>query len=472
MSYTSVYYYALIALTVGLYYALKKQYRWIILLVSSMIFYALIIQSPFQMALFAAVIVISWFSGKLIEQHPDRRTLWTGLVLSLLPLLAVRLDAWQVMYLHGSARLLVPAGISFFSLQAAAYLVDIYKGKIQAQKNLLRYALFIAWFPQIIQGPIPRYEQLADQLNEGHEYDTDRFMKGIQLIIWGFFLKFMIADKAAPYVNTIFADYNAYQGFPVLMAGLLYSLQIYADFLACTTMSQGVSALFGITLADNFKHPYHSASIQEFWRRWHISLSSWLRDYVYIPLGGSRKGTFRRYVNLVIVFLVSGIWHGTGLTFIAWGLLHAFYQIFGAYTKNARDAFWQKTGISAGARHIISVISTLFLVMTGWIIFRASSLRAALRMILNLFVVNPWTLTDGTLLRCGLDTADWTVLLLSAAVLFMAEHIQKKIVIRDWFQKQNTAVRWTVYFLAIWCIWLLGSYGYGFDASDFIYGGF
>ena len=201
----------------------------------------------------------------------------------------------------------IPMGLAFYTLQMLSYLIDIASGKINAEKNLARYALYISFFPQILQGPIPRWSELAPQLFEGHEIREKNLREGLQLVLWGFFLKWMIADKAAILVNTVFDRFPSYQGVYILIAGILYSLQLYTDFLACVTLSQGVAQLFGISLADNSHQPYFSRSIREFWRRWHISLSRWLKDYVYIPLGGSRRGTAQKYRNLLLTFLISGL---------------------------------------------------------------------------------------------------------------------------------------------------------------------
>ena len=296
-------------------------------------------------------------------------------------------------------------GLSFFTMQVLAYLIDIYKGKIEPQRDFLKYALFLSFFPQILQGPIPRYEQLQHQLVEGHRFDETEFTKGFMLIIWCFFLKFMIADKAKIVVDTIFGNPEIYSGFFVLVGGTLYSIQLYADFLSCTTLAQGVSQMFGIHLAENFNHPYFATSIKDFWGRWHMSLSFWLRDYVYIPLGGSRHGTLRKYLNIIATFFVSGIWHGNGLNFVFWGMMHAFYQISGDLSRGARDSFVELLGIprDSGARKSISRICTFFLAMTAWIMFRAASLPQGLLMLKSMFTTyNPWIFFDDSLLRLGL----------------------------------------------------------------------
>ena len=299
MSYTSLIYYVMVIVLLIIYYAVPKRFRWLVLLSGSIYFYTQVIQRKGQIALFLLSIIISYLAGLILQKMRStanaaakRAVLFAGIFLSALPLILVRTgDFISGSVLH-TARVswIIPVGLSFYTLQLAAYLADIYKGKINAQTNPLKYGLFAAFFPQIIQGPIPRYKQLQKSLFNGNSFDPDNIMRGIQLVIWGFFLKYMIADKAAVIVNSVFDNHHAYAGVYVWVAAILYSIQLYADFLSCTTLSQGVAEMFGIHLVNNFSHPYFSASVKEFWRRWHMSLSFWLRDYVYIPLGGNKKG--------------------------------------------------------------------------------------------------------------------------------------------------------------------------------------
>ena len=341
---------------------------------------------------------------------------------------------------------------------------------------ILKYALFITFFPQIIQGPIPRYEKLGNELFEGHTFNSQGFMNGIQLIIWGFFLKFMIADKASIIVNTVFNNFATYNGLYVWIAAILYSLQLYTDFLACVTLSQGISLLFGISIDDNFQRPYFATSVKDFWRRWHMSLSSWLRDYVYIPLGGNRKGTCRKNINLLITFIVSGIWHGGQWSFVFWGLLHALYQIVGQFTKKMQKKAFQLLYIDWNSMVGIFIrrTFTFFWVMLAWIIFRATNLKIGLQMIKRMFTAfNPWIFFDNSLFRLGLSQKEWEVLIFAIVVLVLVSTLQERCFrIRNWFGHQAFLVRWIVYLASICCIWVLGTYGYGFDAKDFIYGGF
>ena len=338
MGYTTLVYYAMVIVLLIVYYVVPKRHRWFVLLLGSIYFYTQVISSKKQLAVFLLSIIVSYITGLILQKigssasvTTKRVILFVGISLTAFPLILVRIgDSICGSILHVSkVNWIVPVGLSFYTLQLVAYLADIYKGKINAQTDLMKYALFVTFFPQIIQGPIPRYKQLQKSLFDGNSFDPDNIMRGIQLVIWGFFLKYMIADKAAVIVNSVFDNHHAYAGVYVWVAAILYSIQLYADFLSCTTLSQGVAEMFGIHLVNNFSRPYFSASVKEFWRRWHMSLSFWLRDYVYIPLGGNKKGRLFKWINLIITFSVSGLWHGGSWKFLVWGLLHAFYQIIG-----------------------------------------------------------------------------------------------------------------------------------------------
>ena len=479
MSYTSWTYFVLVIFVFVLYYAVPKRAQWTVLLAGSTLFYYLAAGRDRKVCLvFVLTIAISYLGGLILEKNRSRILRAVFLIASIGPLLLVKGNVFIGRYLPGGGlkTLIVPLGLSFYSLQIYSYLFDVYEERVEPQRNFAKYCLFISFFPQIIQGPIPRYKQLGGQLFGGNDFEYRNLVRGTQLIIWGFFLKLMIADKAAVVVNTIFDRYPAYLGMYVLVGGVLYSLQLYTDFLACTTLSQGVSELFGIHLINNFERPYFSRSIKEFWRRWHISLSHWLRDYVYIPLGGNRKGTLSKYKNLIVTFAVIGIWHGGSWKFLFWGLLHAAYQLMGGWTYKIRDGIYNRIDIPKDSlpRRLIQTIGTFFWAMLAWIIFRASSLKGAVRMIASIFTVyNPWILFDDSLLKLGLVGKDWNVLILSLTILFIVSALQERQVrIRDWINEQHVVIRWPIYILAIWAILLMGTYGFGFNAQDFIYGGF
>lgn len=472
MTYTSLSYWIMVAILVPVYFILPKKVRYLALLAGSIFFY--FSASSGGKVIFFATMAISYLFGIMLERiEAGRKVLLTAAILACLgPLLLVNFHAYGLLRTGNVA---APLGLSFYSLQIVSYLADVACGKVKAQKNPLKYALFVSFFPQILQGPIPRYEQLGEQLFTGHSFEVRRFVRGCQLILWGFFLKFVIADKAGIAVNTIFGSPDYYVGQYVLLGGILYSFQLYADFMSCVELSRGVSEIFGIELVNNFNHPYFATSVQDFWRRWHISLSSWLRDYVYIPLGGNRKGKLRQYLNIIATFLVSGLWHGQGIHYIVWGLLHAFYQLVEKFLMVPREKIAKLLKMPFGslAWTCVRVPWTFFRVMLAWILFRAPSLRQALSMLFSLFRIrNPWVWFDGSLLQLGLDEKQWHILGYGIAVLLFVSICQEHINIRDWILRQHLVIRWTIYIAALTAVVLFGTYGYGYDASAFIYGGF
>ena len=472
MSFFSLPFYALLGITFITYYIIPLRFRWIILLASSIAFYYF--SCPEGIGIFLIFIVVSYGFSLWIDKARDRNSdlaiLLLGWALALLPLTMVKWSSFI-----GSDMFIIPLGMSFFSLQIVAYLTDIYKGKIEPQKNIFRYALFISWFPQIIQGPIPRYEQL-DKTLYGNRLDPDGVTKGFQLIIWGWFIILVIADKAAVLVNSVFDAYKGYSGFFVLIAGMLYCLQLYTDFSGCVCIAKGISELFGIHLPDNFNHPFFSQNIRDFWNRWHISLSTWLRDYIYFPLGGSRKGKMRQYLNIMIVFVISGLWHGNGMTFVIWGIINGLYRIIGDITWPWRKGIYDKLHLDTGniVFRLFRTLFTSFLVMIAFIMFRADTVEQGIYMISSLFSSwNPWVLSNGSMLLLGLDRTDWIVLGMSTALLVLVSCIQEKgICIRDKVMRMPFILRWVVYLTAIVIIVLCGTYGFGFNTADFIYGGF
>ena len=486
MSYLSLNYAVFTAALLLIYYLFslihQGRFQWLILLLGSVVFYVLCAGSIGTVLLFLVPVAAAWLGALLLEKTSDspglRKVVFGGTVLLiLLPLLFFRI--WSFLPGKGAGTfaesILVPVGVSFYTLQLIAYVTDCRRGKIRPQRNPLRYLLFASFFPQIIQGPIPRYEQLDSQLFAPHPFEYENMSRGALKVVWGFFLKLMIADKAAVFVNQVF-DGDRYMGWYIVVAAMLYALQLYTDFYACTSISQGVAQLFGIDLPVNFRRPYFALSVRDFWRRWHISLSTWLRDYVYIPLGGSRKGKPRRMINLVLVFLVSGLWHGAGKNFLVWGLLHAFFQIAGDLTLPLRDRVFAflMIGKASLTRRLLSRIWVFVLVTAAWVFFRAADLSTALSLIRNVFrQVNPWALWGTELFLPGLDIREFMILLMSAALLlFVGWRQERGISLQQWFVRQHLILRWGILLGAIAVFWIFGTYGYGFDAQAFIYGGF
>lgn len=486
MSYTSIGFYFFLTAALLVYYMIPVSFRWTVLLAGSVLFYFMAYRTGWWILLIqilltyiAGMFIGGGYGGYLVSSCRFKKVIFfLALALTIFPWFCIKNGNFiSNSILHGpSMAWIVPLGISFYTLQMVSYLADIYMGKIQAQSSLPKYALFILFFPQIVQGPIPRYGELAEQLYGGHLFDEREFSRGVQKILWGFFLKFMVADKSAVIVDEIFAHPYQYTGCYVLTAGVLYSIELYADFMACTEICRGAAGLFGIHLGDNFMRPYLAVSIKDFWRRWHISLSRWLRDYIYIPLGGSRKGELSKYINLTITFAVSGIWHGAGYKFLVWGMLHALYQIAGSLTKNIQNRVYDflKLQRQLPERKVLQRIGVFFWVMLAWVVFRADSLTIGIGMVKSIFTVhNPWIFFDDSLLFLGFGWKEWCVLLASIGVLLVVGHKQEQGKhIGEHILSLPFYMRCGIYIASILSIMVLGTYGFGFNAQDFIYQGF
>lgn len=458
------------------YYAVPKKMRWGVLLLSSMIFYVWSVPYLILYLLFSAV--TTFVFGKWVENHKEKGKGMLAAVIAanLAVLLALKFyPLCEVKWGFPALKLLMPMGVSFYTLQVIAYCVDVYKGKTEAQGNFLKYLLFVSFFPQILQGPIPRYNQLKTQLFEEHDFDYFTVKSGLQLMLWGMFLKMVVADRAAIFVNTVFPEYHLYAGGILLAAAVLYSIQLYTDFLGCVCIAMGAAQVYGIRLQTNFERPYLAVSVKDFWRRWHISLSSWLRDYVYIPLGGNRKGKLRRYVNLMLTFLVSGIWHGSGMQYIFWGMMQGGYQIAGEVLMPIRKKVRALLKVEENASLLIvwQRICTFVMITASWVIFRSENLRSGLAMLKRIITdVTPWVFFDGSLYTCGITKHHFSALILCVVLVMLIELRQEKEPIREMLEKQHVIVRWCIYLGAIALITVLGVYGPGYDATQFLYGQF
>ena len=267
--------------------------------------------------------------------------------------------------------ILLPVGISFYIFQALGYSIDVYRGNVRAERNFFTYALFVSFFPQLVAGPIERSTNLLPQFKEYHKFDYDFAMSGFKLMLWGYFIKLCIADRAALYVDPVFNNINSHDGCSTLVASILFTIQIYGDFAGYTFIAIGCGRILGFRLNDNFRSPYFAVSITDFWRRWHISLSTWLRDYVYFPLGGSRTTKAKTYRNLLITFGISGLWHGANWTFVLWGMLH------GVAMCVERALGWNKKTFHSWNK-LLHVFVTLFLVNLAWVLFRANTVSDAI----------------------------------------------------------------------------------------------
>jgi D-alanyl-lipoteichoic acid acyltransferase DltB (MBOAT superfamily) len=357
----------------------------------------------------------------------------------------------------------MPLGLSFFTFAHIGYLIDVWKRRVPPERHVGRFALFGAFFPQIVSGPIPRAGHLLPQLAAPVPLDEERFCSGSATILWGLFKKLVIADRLAQYVTPVYANPSAFNGPTLAFATYFFAFQIYCDFSGYTDIAIGVARLLGVDLMENFRQPYLARSIADFWHRWHISLSTWFRDYVYIPMGGSRVRTARWVLNVMTVFLVSGLWHGASWTFVIWGGLHGLYSVVGRATSGYRESLWRHSRLMP-LRPLVATIVTFHLVLVAWVFFRASRTSDALLILRR-------GLTDWQGRVWQGDSQLTTVIsALSIAVLVLAEYLLQRP--RPSASATPSfawpvAVRWATYIVLFLCIAVLGV-----SSSGFIYGNF
>lgn len=379
----------------------------------------------------------------------------------------------RIIYIEPRFDILLPVGISFYTFQALGYTIDVYRDDIKAEKNFVQYALFISFFPQLVAGPIERSKNLLPQLSENRKFSYENFRHGFLLMLWGYFLKIVIADRAAIFVDTVYTDPVTFGGWYIVFAAVLFSIQIYCDFYGYSVIAKGAAQILGITLSENFKYPYLRRSISDFWKGWHISLTTWFRDYLYIPLGGNRKGRLMKYRNIMIVFLVSGLWHGASWAYVIWGGLHGLYQIIGEVLLPVRKKLRSILSIDSNSLgyKVLSVCFTFILTTFAFIFFRSGDLMTCSRVFKQLFSVNnSWVIYTGFLTECGLDTGNLILLTVCIEILLFADFCKmKKIVISDIILRQDVLVKSLVIALSVVFILLFGIWGPGYDAASFIY---
>lgn len=411
----------------------------------------------------AGVTAVTWFFA--LKVGPDRRKwlIWLGLTLTVIPLAVFKYGNFIIDNIAGLLSvagmdfnrqhfsIVIPIGISFFTFQAFGYLYDVYSGKIKAERNFADYMLFVSFFPQIASGPISKADELLPQIKGKRSATPAMIASGLKTLLWGYFLKAVFADRVALYADPVFANYDYFSGASCFVASCMYSLQIYGDFAGYSLMAVGVGRLFGFDLINNFRRPYFSTSVTDFWRRWHISLSRWLKDYVYIPAGGSRRGKFRTYANIMATFFVSGLWHGANWTFIAWGVMHGFVQCVEKFLKInlLKPSGWKK---------VAHILVTFLIVNFAWIFFKLPTFGDAWRFICRIFSFAP-----GQFFK---PSSSMMVLMVFAiAVVFIKELVEERNAGVTLINHRNRFVRWTTCVALVVAIVLCGV----LDSSQFIY---
>ena len=467
------------------YYVAPNKCRNYLLLAMSIFFY-MCWNVKYVVLLFASIIT-TYLSARLIKSAKNKKVILIACLFVNLGILFVfkyfnffsSTLVWgigKVLRIHVaplSHSFLLPVGISFYTFQALSYSIDVYRGKIEPETNFFKYALFVSFFPQLVAGPIERSENLLRQFDEVHEFDINRVKHGFELMLWGYFEKLVIADRVAIFVNQVYDHYQGYAFFEILLATFGFAIQIYCDFGGYSHIAIGAAQVLGFRLCDNFKQPYLADSIKSFWRRWHISLSSWFKDYLYIPLGGNRKGKLNQYRNILITFLVSGLWHGASWSFVIWGGIHGLYQVIEDIWLPIRKRIEDKLRINSDTECYIMFRRCITFLLTSfaWIFFRASSGGHAIAVIKQMFsAYNPWVIFDSSLYRCGLDRINVSILIVAIIVLLIVDLVHERgIKIREKIGMQNTLARFVIVYCAIMTILVFGVYGPQFEMSKFIY---
>ncbi|MCI7445508.1 MAG: hypothetical protein MSA78_04085 [Solobacterium sp.] len=461
MLFNSLSYAIFLPLVFIIYWLLPNKYRWILLLIASYYFY-MSWNAKYVFLIFITTFT-SYLCAILTEKNREHKKLILTITLIVcLGILFVfkyfNFFFESINYLLGnklhsiSLNLLLPVGISFYTFQTLSYCIDVYRGDIKAEKHFGYYATFVSFFPQLVAGPIERPDNLLPQLRKEKEFDYNKAVYGLKLMTVGFFKKIVVADNLAYYVDLVYNDLPYYQGFALVLAAFFFTIQIYCDFSGYSDIAKGSAKLLNIDLMDNFKTPYFSTTIKEFWSRWHISLSSWFKDYVYIPLGGNRCSKLRHYFNLLATFLVSGLWHGANITFVIWGGIHGLLQIL-------EDIFNIKKNTKTYSFSWFIKVSLIFILMSiTWVFFRASNLHDALYIFRHMFdgITNLRSYIVSGLYSFGVKAPYLlTMLAIYLIPLFIIDYINVKHDALTILNNKPMAIRYLAYFVLLLMILLL-----------------
>lgn len=458
-----------------LFFLLPGKFRVAVLLFASCLFCAYMdIRS---LVILILISVWAWFMGIKIEKRAkadsESRNFWALLAVSVCICLLIMYKYGNVaierMGFHSAVsaevikNLIMPVGLSFYVFQVIGYLLDIMWGKSRAERNIFSLFCYLAFFPKLVSGPIEREEDFLPQLKKLKNvkfWDRGRLSTAFTYMLWGYFMKMVVADRLAMRVRILFESMQEFDSFWLFVGMIFYAVQIYCDFAGYSYIAVGCAKIFGIELVQNFKAPYQAESITEFWRRWHVSLSSWLKDYLYIPLGGNRKGIWRKCINTMTVFLVCGMWHGAGFHFIAWGILHGIYSVL--------EILISKTGKKIPGGKVTTFLAAAF----AWIFFRAESMGVAFRYIYRMFTAGfaPGQ-TDRALELLGLSMAEIVIIILGVMLVWIVDKWsdKKKMHFPFLMQQRTYSVRYFVFYLLILAIFVFGIYGPGYQAEQFIY---
>ena len=499
MTFNSIDFLLFFPIIVGIYFLIPQKLKYIWLLVTSYYFVAsfstqedkyLGVKSLFMLIVCTMISYIFALWMKKQEDPRKKKNIFrAGIISDLLILLFFKyfdfillnvnsfLGIFRMKELHNPINILLPLGISYYIFQTIGYMADVYKDKAEPEKNLLRYALFIGFFPKFSQGPIERSTNLMKQIREMEErrlWDYEKIVSGVCLMAWGMFQKMVIADRCAVYVDAVHNNLFSAGTVETVSAAILFSICIYCDFAGYSSIAVGAARVMGFSLTDNFDTPYFATSIADFWHRWHISLSTWLRDYIYIPLGGSRCSKIKKYRNIMITFLLSGLWHGASWTYVLWGGIHGLYQVIGDLLKPVREKINTRFHVKTEAFSYTfgKILITFGLTTFAWIFFKVESFENLVLYFNRMFTrFNPWVLSASGLDYLGVNLKDVALVAVFLLIFFVGE-IARYVCKTDmgtFLTAQNIWFRGGVLLLLILMILVFGEYGINFDSKQFLY---
>ncbi len=457
-------------MVVAAYFALPQRFRWILLLLASYYFY--MSWSYKYVILILAATVVNYLAGLFIGSTENRLKRKAFLAIGVITSLGILFfykyfnffgDSLNALFHAINIRqtipyydVLLPVGISFYTFQTLSYTIDVYYHKQPVERHFGIFALYVSFFPQLVAGPIERSVNLLPQFYQRHTIEYTRIRDGVILAVWGFFKKVVIADRLSEYVNTVYNHPADHSGLQFVIATFFFAFQIYCDFSGYSDIARGTAKIMGYELMINFRRPYFSANIREFWQRWHISLSSWFRDYVYIPLGGNRVAKWRWYLNLFITFLVSGLWHGANWTFVIWGALHGFYQVIGTSFKNVSPKFRNRN-----LSFVVNVFITFLIVCFAWIFFRANKVSEAFFILFKIFDFSSYS----GLVNLFHFKADFSLSLLFLFILLVLEIFLERGTLVNRLRSLSRPLKWALFILILAVIMVFGKW----DEVNFLY---
>lgn len=477
MLFNSIHFICFFPALICIYFLCPARWRWALLLAASYYFY--MCWKVEYVGLILLSTGVDYWAALRMQAQPERKKkkkyLYLSLVSNLGLLFAFKyfnfvndslravFDSFNVFYGVPAFDVLLPVGISFYTFQTLSYTIDVYRGRTQAERHLGVFALYVSFWPQLVAGPIERSGHLLPQFKRTYDFSYDRVRDGLARILWGFFKKVVIADRLAVYVNEIFNNPGSYDGATVLLGAYFFAFQIYCDFSGYSDIAIGSAKVMGYDIMENFKRPYYSMSVSEFWRRWHISLSSWFKDYVYISLGGNRVVKWRWYYNLFVTFLVSGLWHGANWTFVVWGALHGAYLVGSIWTEGIRERAMLGAGLAQvpWLRDAWKKVVTFHLVVLGWIFFRANDVGDAFLLLGKVANLSFAEITFPILKGYW----DLGLSFIFVIVLLSVEYLVKDNKLEEWLAQRSAAGRWLYYVLTLQAILWFGV----FTSNEFIY---